>query len=93
MGCKMGQIKVVMNKPVYPGQAILDLSKIAMYDFNYDYMKPKYGGNLKICCMDTDLLVYHMRTKNFYIDIASDVKLRFDMSGRDKADARSLPIG
>ena len=43
MGCKMGKIKVVMNKPVYLGQAILDLSKIVMYEFHYDYMVPNYG--------------------------------------------------
>ena len=47
MGCEMGKIKVVMNKPVYLGQAILDLSKIVMYEFHYDYMKPKYGGKSK----------------------------------------------
>ena len=45
MGCEMGKIKVVMNKPVYPGQAILDLSKIAMHEFHYDCIKPKYGKN------------------------------------------------
>ena len=39
MGCEMGKIKVVMKKPVYLGQAILDLSKIVMYEFHYDYMK------------------------------------------------------
>ena len=65
MGCEMGKIKVVMNKPVYLGQAILDLSKIIMYEFHYDYMKPKYGENLKLCYMDTDSLVYHIKTENF----------------------------
>ena len=50
MGCEMGKIKVVMNKPVYLGQAILDLSKIIMYEFHYDYMVPKYGlEKLKLC--------------------------------------------
>ena len=42
MGCEMGKINVVMNKPAYLGQAILDLSKIIMYEFHYDYMKQKY---------------------------------------------------
>ena len=55
MGCEMGKIKVIMNKPVYLGQAILDLSKIVMYEFHYDYMKPKYSKNLKLCYMDTEL--------------------------------------
>ena len=58
MGCEMGKIKVVMNKPVYLDQAILDLSKIVMYEFQYDYMVPKYGlEKLKLCYMDTDSLV------------------------------------
>ena len=60
MGCEMGKIKVVMNKPVYLGQAILDLSKIVMHEFHYDYMKRKYDSEkLQLCYMDTDSLVYH----------------------------------
>ena len=58
MGCEMGKVKVVMNKPVYFGQAILDLSKIIMYEFHYNYKLLKYGNNLKLCYMDTDSLVY-----------------------------------
>ena len=54
----------MINKPVCLGQAILDLSKIVMYVFRYDYMKPKYGGNLKLCYMDTDSLIYRMQTKD-----------------------------
>ena len=81
MGCEMVKIKVVMNKPVYLGQAILDLSKIVMYESHYDYMKPKYGGNLKLCYMDTDSLLYHIKIEDFYENIAKDVKTRFDTSG------------
>ena len=55
MGCEMGRIKVKMNKPVYLGQAILDLSKIITYEFHYDYMKPKFK-DLQLCYMDTDSL-------------------------------------
>ena len=71
MGCEMGKIKVLMNKPVYLGQAILDLSKLVMYEF---HMIPKYGENLKLCYMDTDSLVYHIKTEDFYSDIAGDIK-------------------
>ena len=91
MGCEMGKIKVVMNKPVYPGQAILDLSKIVMYEFHYDYMVPKYGENLQLCCLDTDSLIYHIKTKDFYADIADDVPTRFDTSGY--CSNHPLPIG
>ena len=92
MGCEMGKIKVVMNKLVYLGQAILDLSKIVMYEFHYDYMVPKYGlEKLKLCYMDTDSLVYDIKTKDFYEDIADDVPARFDTSGY--CPNRPLPVG
>ena len=77
----MGKIKVVMNKPVYLGQAILNLSKIVMYEFHYDYMAPNYGKKLDLCYMDTDSLIYNIETEDFYKDIANDVKKRFDTSG------------
>ena len=93
MGCEMGKIKVVMNKPVYLGQAVLDLSKIIMYEFHYDYMVPKYGDRLKLCYMDTDSLVYDIKTEDSYEDVANDVEARFDTSGYSKTDFRPLPIG
>ena len=65
MGCEMGKIKVVMNKPVYLSQAILDLNKIVMYEFHYDYMVPKYSDRLKLCFMDMDSLVYHIYYQGF----------------------------
>ena len=93
MGCEMGKVKVVMNKPVYLDQVILDLSKIIMYEFHYDYMVPKYGlEKLKLCYMDTDSLVYDIKTEAFYEDIADDVEARFDTSGYSKTDFRPLPI-
>ena len=58
MGCEMGKIKVVMNKPIYLGQVILDLSKIVMYEFHYNYMKQKYPEGLAPCYMDMDSLIY-----------------------------------
>ena len=77
MGCKMGKIKIVMNKPVYLGQAILDLSKIVMYEFHYDYMVPKYGNRLTLCYIGTDSVVYLIRTEDFHTDIADNVPARF----------------
>ena len=52
-----------------------------MYEFHYDYMVPKYGENLTICYMDTDSLVYRIKTKDFYVDITDDVPATFDTSG------------
>ena len=91
MGCEMGKIKVVMNKPVYVGQAILDLSKIVMYEFHYDYIKQKYPEGLTLCYMDTDSLIYDIETDDFYKDIAEDVKDRFDTSGYNPD--RPVPVG
>ena len=91
MGCEMGKIKVLMNKLVYLGQAILDLSKIVMYEFHYDYMLPKYNDNIQLCYMDTDSLVYDIITEDFYADIADDVPTRFGTSGY--CANRPLPIG
>ena len=92
ISCEMGKVKIKMNKPVYLGQAILDLSKIIMYEFHYDYMKKKYEEkNLKLLYMDTDSLVYKIKTRDFYKDIADDVESRFDMSGYEPD--KPLPIG
>ena len=62
-----------------------------MYEFHYHYMIPKYGENLKLCYMDTDSLVYHIKTKHFYSDITGDVKERFNTSGF--TEPRPLPMG
>ena len=92
MGCEMGKIKVVMKKPVYLGQAILDLSKTIMYEFHYDYKKHKYDDDkLALCYMDTDSLIYSIKTEDFYKDIADDVETRLDTSGY--IPDRPLPVG
>ena len=91
MSCEMGKVKVKMNKPVYLGQAILDLSKTIMYEFHYDYIKRTYDEkSLKLLYMDTDSLVYDIKTEDFYKDIAEDVETRFDTSGY--VPGRPLPI-
>ena len=83
IAAELTQTVVEMNKPVYLGQAILDLSKIVMYEFHYDYIKPKYGDRAKLLYMDTDSLIYKFKTEDFYKDIASDVEARFDTSNYD----------
>ena len=56
----MGNTEIKVNKPVYLGQAILDLSKTLMYEFHYDCMRPRYGSKVKLCYMDTDSFVYEI---------------------------------
>ena len=77
---EMKRTKVKMNKPIYLGLSILEISKLLMYGFWYDYMKPKYGDNVKLCYMDTDSFKMNIKTEDFYKDIANDVEKRFDTS-------------
>ena len=77
---EMNKTKVKMNKPIYLGLSILEISKLLMYEFWYDYMKPKYGNNVKLCYMDTDSFIANIKTEDFYKDIANDVEKRFDTS-------------
>ena len=88
---EMNKTKVKMNKPIYLGLSILDLSKILMYEFWYDYMKPKYGNRVKLCYMDTDSFIMNIKTNDFYKDIANDVDKRFDTSNYEVN--RPLPTG
>ena len=61
----MKNTNVKMNKPVYLGLPILEISKTLMYEFWYYYMKPKYGDNVKLCYMDTDSFIMHIKTRRF----------------------------
>ena len=88
---EMKKNKVKMNKPIYLGLSILEISKILMYEFWYDYMKPKYNNDVKLCYMDTDSFVMYIKTNDFYKDIASDVENRFDTSNYEVN--RPLPTG
>ena len=88
---EMNKIRVKMNKPIYLGLSILEISKILMYKFWYNYMKPKYGNDVKLCYMDTDSFIMNIKTENFYKDIANDVEKRFDTSNYEVN--RPLPTG
>ena len=74
MAIEMKKTKVKMNKPIYLGMSILDISKTLMYEFWYDYIKPKYQDRVKLCYMDTGSFGIHIKTENFYEDIADDVE-------------------
>ncbi|CAH3155093.1 unnamed protein product, partial [Porites evermanni] len=72
--------EVYFNKPVYVGQAILDLSKTLMFNFHYTYIKEKYKNKAELLFTDTDSLLYEIKTKDFYLDICPDVRDKFDTS-------------
>ena len=80
-----------MNKPVYLHLSILDLSKTAMYEFWYDYVKPKCGENGKLCYVDRDSFNVCVKTENIYKDIAEDLETRFETSNFELD--RPLPKG
>ena len=82
----MRKTQILMNNPVYLGLSILDLSKTVMYEFWYNYVKPKYGENAKICCMDTDSFIVYVKTM-----LKEDVETRFETPNFEVT--RSLPKG
>ena len=82
-----------MNKPIYLGMSILDISKTLMYELWCYYIKPKDRDKAKLCYMNTDSFIIHIKTEDFYEDIADDVNKWFDTSNYDEHDKRPLPIG
>ena len=93
LATKMKKTKVKMNKSVYVGMSILDISKTLMYEFWYEYIKPKYKDKAKLMCMDTYSFVINIKTEDFYKDSANDVKIWYDTSNYDENDKRPLPVG
>ena len=82
----MKNTKVKMNKRVYLGMSILDISKTLKYEFWYDYLKPKYENKAKLRYMDTDSFVINIFTEDVFEDINNDVERRFDTSNYDQND-------
>ena len=80
-----------MNKPIYLGLCILEISKIIMYEFWYDYVKNKYGNKAGLCYTDTDSFVINIKTNDFCKDISHDVNERFYTS--NYTFDRPLPKG
>lgn len=80
---ELAKTSVLMNKPIAIGLAILDISKIVMYDFHYNFMKPKYGENVTLCYTDTDSFIYHIKADCFYSDMMQNI---------DKYDTSDYPL-
>ena len=90
---EMKKTEVKINKPIYLGEAVLDLSKTLMFEFWYDYLKPMYGDKIRLCYTDTDSFIMHIKADDFYKDISADVDKWFDTSNFNKNDNRLLEIG
>ena len=80
MAIQSKMTKVKMNKPVYLSMSILGITETLMYKFWHDYIKPKYQDKAKVCYMDTDSFIIHIKTEDFYKDIVNDVEKQFDTS-------------
>ena len=65
MAIETKKTKVKINKPIYIGMSILDISKTLIHEFWYDHIKPKYLDKAKLCYMDTDSFVIHIKPENF----------------------------
>ena len=97
---EMKKTKIKMNKPIYLGLSILEISKTLLHEFWYDFMKPKYNNDVNLCYMDTDNFIMNIKTNDFYKDIGNDVENRFDtsnyevnMSETSALARRPLPTG
>ena len=90
---EMKKTEVKINKPIYLGQAVSDLSKTLMFEFWYDYLKPMYVDRIRLCYTDTDSFIMHIKTNDFHKDISADVNKWFDTSNCNKNDHRPLEIG
>ena len=89
----MKRTEVYFNKPVYVGQAILDLSKTLMFDFHYNYIKKKYRHGAELMFTDTDSLLYQIHTDDFYHDISHDILEKFDTSDYPPDHPSGIPTG
>ena len=93
MAIEMEKTRVKIIKPLYLVMSILDINKTLIYEFWYDYIRPKYGDKTKLCYTDTDSFVVQIKTEDFFEDISNDLKRWLDTSNYDKIDKRPLPIG
>ena len=80
LAIEIRKTQILTNRLVYLVLWILDLCETVIYQFWYDYVKPKYGKNAKLCYMDTDSFIVHVKTEDICKDIAEDVETRFDTS-------------
>ena len=95
---EMKKVEVKINKPIYLGQAILDISKTLTYEFWFEHIKPKYRDKARLYYMDTDSFVMHIKTEDILMmmmmkDVADDVERWFDTSNYNEKNKRPLPIG
>ena len=89
----MKKTEVYFNKPIYVGQAILDLSKTLTFVFHYNFIKKKYGNKAELLFTDTDSLMHLIPTDDFYSDIKHDIRKKFDTSENPENHPSGIKTG
>ena len=93
IACHMKKTEENFNKPIFVGQAILDLSKTSMFDFHYNFIRKKCGDKAELLFTDTDSLMYLIQTEDFYKDINKDIKKKFDTSDYPEKHPSGIKTG
>ena len=72
---RKNKVTLTLNKPVYTGMCILELSKVLMYEFHYNCIKNKYDNNSRLFSIDTDILMYEIKTEDDYKDFRDNIEM------------------
>ena len=88
----LGKVKLLLNKPVPVGLAILDLAKTTMYEFYYNQIRVKYADTVKLLLTDTDSLVYGIETSNVYMDMKEAEDMFDENCGYTQYQNSSTPL-
>ena len=89
---ELNKTEIYLNKPIYVGMCILDISKTLIYDFHYKYMNSRFGKKAHICYTDTDSLIYEVETENLYDIIREDALQYFDTSDYESNNIYAIPL-
>ena len=94
---RKSKVALTLSKPAYAGMCILDLSKVLMYEFQYDYIENRYDNNSRLLFTDTDSLMYETKTEDVYEDFSKDKKMfefsNYSTKSKFYDDCNTLVVG